>query len=196
MVRVEDLDYTPNENVSEILLSEVDLASMYEQTLVRVREVFENGGTDAEFAIESLAPYLNASEELSSCTPMQAQIIYSQISKGYSLVAGLCGKAEFDRNVAITNFKSIRGVYYLEEFAKYMKEQKAKGLSIKDTDASREHYLNTQDTVIQAKMKIDFYDALVTTLNGWKSKLYSDMGNAKNLVYAKRYSDDLSTRAN
>jgi hypothetical protein len=195
-MRVGDLNFEPAPDNSNVLLSEMDLQTMYEQTLTRVREVFENGGRDAEFAIEVLAPFLNASEELSSCTPIQAQIIYSKISKGYSVVASLYGKAQFDRNVAIANFKAIRGVYYLEEFGKYVAEQKIKGLVIKDTDASREHYLNTQDAVAQAKMKVDFYDALVATIEGWKSKLYSDMGNAKNLVYAKRYSDDLSTRAN
>lgn len=195
-MRLEDLNTEPTEEVSNVLLSEMDLQSMYEQTLVRVRDIFEHGGAEAEFAIGALAPYLNASEELSSCTPIQAQIIYSRISKGYSVVASLYGKAQFDRNVAIANFKSIRGIYYLEEFGKYVAEQKSKGLTIKDTDASREHYLNTQDAVAQAKMKVDFYDALVATIEGWKSKLYSDMGNAKNLVYAKRYSDELSTRAN
>jgi hypothetical protein len=192
-----DLTYEPTEpTTSSVLLSEMDLTHVYEQTLVRVREVFENGGTEAEFAVEMLAPYLNASEELSSCTPMQAQIIYSQISKGYSLVANLCGKAEFDRNVAISDYKSIKAMYYLEKFAGYLAEQKAKGLSVKDTDASREHYLNMQEAVIQAKMKVDFYDALVTTISGWRSKLYSDMGHAKNSAYARRYTDSLSGMAN
>ena len=196
MPRVEDLNYEPVETFCGVILSESDMHTLYEQALIRVREVFEDGGTDAAFAIEAIAPYLNASEDLSSCTPMQAQVIYATISKGYSLVSGLCAKAQFDRNVAVTNSDRICGRYYLEEFAKYVADQKNKGLTIKDTDASRKHYLNTQDEIIQAKMKIDFYDALVATMTGWKSKLYSDMGNAKNLVYAKRYSDNLPTTAN
>lgn len=192
---LDDLGFDNNEDPA-ILYSEVSAQIAYQNTLVRVTEAFQVGGDIAALSIEAMAPYLNASSELSACSSAQAQVIYSKLSKGYEIAATLHSKAVFDRNAATTQYKAIRGEFYLERFPAYVQAMKAKGIAIKDTADTKEHFLNTQQEVIDAKERVDFHEALVTLIDGWRSKLYSDMTSAKNLVYNKRFSDQLSTAAN
>ena len=192
---IDDMGFNNNEDPS-VLYSEVSAQIAYENTLVRVQEAFQEGGDVAALSVEAMAPYLNASAELSACSPAHAQVIYSKLSKGYEIASTLHSKAVLDRNAATTNYKAIRGQFYLERFPLYVQAMKAKGIAIKDTADTKEHFLNTQQEVIDAKERVDFGEALVTLIDGWRSKLYSDMTSAKNLVYNKRYSDQLSTAAN
>lgn len=192
---IADMGFDNNDDPS-VLYSEVSSQIAYDNTLVRVKDIFAGGGEEAMRGVEALAPYLNASNDLSACSPAQAQVIYTKLSKGYELVSTLHSKAVFDKNTASTNLKSVRGKFYLECFPAYLQAMKAKGVTIKDTDASREHFLNIQQDVIEAKEQVDFFEALSSLLEGWKTKLYSDMTSAKNLVYSKRFADQLSTSAN
>ena len=177
----------------EIIFSEFDAETAYQKSLANVKDIYDGKALES---IELMTPFLALSDQLSSCTPVQAQVIYSDISKGYSLISQIYGKAIFDRDNAKTELDNAQGACYLEEFPKYVAEMKSKGIIIKDTDASRTHYLNSHDRVINAKHKVDFYEAYSITVKGWQSKLYADMTNARNLVYAKRYNDDLSGKAN
>lgn len=189
-----DMGFDHNEDPS-VMYSEVSTQTAYENTLSKVRQVFVQGGDEIMHSVEALAPYLAASNELSTANPTQAQVLYSKMSKGYELCSTLHSRAVFDKNSAITNFKAIRGKYYLECFPAYVQSMKAKGVVIKDTADCKEHFLNTQQEVIDAKERVDFFEAVETLLQGWKSKLYSDMTSAKTLVYSKRFADQLSTSA-
>lgn len=177
-----------------VLMDEFDAQSAYNKALVHVKGIY-HGQHSADETIDILAPYLNMSAELSACSTARAQILYSQIAKGFEIASVLYSKAQFDLSQAQSELKATRAMYYLEKFPLYVQEMKAKGINIKDTDASREHYLNLQDEILAAKEKVDFFDAFVTACEGWKSKLFSDMTNARNTSNQKRYSDNLPTIA-
>jgi hypothetical protein len=189
------MNFNHNDDPS-VLYSEMTTQSAYENTLAKVREVFVPGGEGIMNSVEAMAPYLAASADLSVATPAEAQVLYSKLSKGYELCSTLHSRAVFDKNAATTNFKALRGKYYLERFPAYVQAMKAKGVVIKDTADCKEHFLNTQEEIISAKEQIDFHEAVETLLQGWKSKLYSDMTTAKNLTYNQRFTGQLSSEAN
>jgi hypothetical protein len=196
-ITVGDLDSQVSEHGEPgVIYSEIEIQKTYDDTLQQFRSAFAHINNDAILVIETLAPYLNMSEDLSACNASQAQVLYSKLSKGYEVISTLYSKAVYDKNTSLSQWKALRGRCYLEVFPLYLLEKKEQGITIKDTDASREHYLNTHEEVLEAKKQADFFDALVTTLDGWKSKLYSDLTTARNLMYSKRFSDNLSSIAN
>lgn len=177
---------------NNVLVSEFTLQEAYDNSLKGLSEVFD-GEKSAAVAVELMAPYLSATNGLEMCNASQAVVLYNTISKGYELITTLHGKAVYDLNKANSKLKAIRGRYYLENFRAYVIQKKAEGIDVKDTEASREHYLNTVPEIVATKEKVDFYEAFLSTIEGWKVKLYSDMNHARNIAYSKRFTDQLST---
>jgi hypothetical protein len=143
--------------------------------------------------IQMLAPYLAAISDMETANEGNAPGLLVKLSKGLELASSACASATFHYNKAKSKLKKIQGIFFLERFYEYVKEQEALGIKIKETDSSREHYVNTRDEVITASAEVAYYEAVQEQLSGMKMTLTMAISGTKAIVYSARHSDSLSS---
>lgn len=145
--------------------------------------------------IQLMAPYLAAVQEMEFVNETNAPSLLAKLSKGLELVSGALGSATFHYNRSRSKLKKIQGICFLEKFYDYVAAQESKGIKIKETDSSREHYVNTQQDVIDANAEVAYYEAVQEQLSGMKMTLTMAISSTKSIVYSNRLSDSLSSSA-
>ena len=90
----------------------------------------------------------------------------------------------------------VQGICALERFSEYVKDQKEKGVIIKETESIRESFINTQLDVISAINELSYFEAIREQLSGMKLSLTMALSSTKAIVYNPRQSDFLSGVAN
>jgi hypothetical protein len=146
--------------------------------------------------IQMLAPYLAAISNMETANETNAPSLLAKLSKGLELATSACASATFHYNRSKSKLKKIQGIYFLEKFYDYVKEQEAIGIKIKETDSSREHFVNTREEVIDAAAEVAYYEAVQEQLSGMKMTLTMAISGTKAIVYSNRTSDSLSSFAN
>lgn len=146
--------------------------------------------------IESLAYYIAAAEKVSTVNETTAPSLLATLSEGLAKVSSALASASYHSKSAKTDLKKLQGIYYLEKFPEYLQEQQEKGGKIKDTEAAKEHFLNTREEIIVAQKKVAEFEAIHEQLEGWKLNLIMSISAAKAVVYGNRMSDNLSSYAN
>lgn len=146
--------------------------------------------------IESLSYYLAAAEKVSTVNETTAPALLATLSEGLAKVSSALASATYHYKSSKTELKRLQGIYYLEKFPLYLQEQQAQGGKIKDTEAAKEHFLNTQEEIIVASHRVAEFEAIHEQLEGWKMNLVMSISAAKAVVYGNKMSDSLSSYAN
>ena len=146
--------------------------------------------------IESLHYYIAAAEKVSTVNETSAPALLATLSEGLAKVSSALASATYHYKNAKVDLKKVEGIYYLEKYPMYIKQMLDKGEKVKDTEAARTHFLNTQEEVIMAHRKVAEFEAIHEQLDGWKLNLIMSISAAKAVVYGNRVSDSLSSYAN
>ena len=146
--------------------------------------------------ISMLAPYLAAIQEMENVNEVTAPGLLAKLSKGLELTSSALASSTFHYNRTRSNLKKIQGIFFLERFSKYVAEQEALGNKVKETDTSKEHFVNTREEVIAAAAEMSYHEAVREQLSGMKTAFTMAISSAKSIVYSKTNSDSLSGYAN
>ena len=146
--------------------------------------------------IRKLVPYLAMVSELEDVNDATAPRLLAKLSEGLNLASTLFASATYHYSKAKSNLKKIQGVCALERFRDYVNDQKNKGITVKETDSTRENFINIQDDVIAASNEVAYFEAVREQLGGNKMGLTMAISATKSIVYGSRTSDSLSGCAN
>jgi len=142
-------------------------------------------------AVSSLNPYLATAANIQEAlNPVEAARILSNLSAGLAKCGSLLGAATFHMNQARAARKKAEAVVALDLFPVAAQQQ-----GIKVTDKNTEFFVNKHPTVLQAKEREAFFEALYEKLSINRNVLTMAISSARAIAFGHRDGNMLSTTA-
>lgn len=137
--------------------------------------------------VDKLNPYLACAAEIQEAqNPAQAAIILARLSKGLAECGGLLAAASFHMNQARAARKKSEAIVALDLFPSHVAELKRRGVEMKTTDKTMDHFVNQHDMVLEAKMREAFFEALYEKLSINRNVLTMAISSAKAIAFGHR----------
>lgn len=152
--------------------------------------VFSAENIDIDTMSKELGPFVSQVKRLTDVNEGTAPLILENCADGLSRVALYRAKAATKANMARTERKNIEAKVSLEEFPKWVKQNPDN----KNTDKTRELFVNQHELVIHAKKMESEAVGLLSFLDSLHQLFVMSLSSAKAIAYSSRNSDFVSGR--
>lgn len=144
--------------------------------------------------IRQLAPFLARAERMTEAAqPGYAPKLIGDLSQGFRKAGEYLAIAKYQYSSARNERKRQEAIAFIDEFPKYLKQKQAEGIDIKGTDAIRTHFVAMNATVIKAKEREAFFEAVQEQLITMKTELFMAISSAKSIAYGYKEANMLSS---
>ncbi|CAB5220863.1 hypothetical protein UFOVP244_47 [uncultured Caudovirales phage] len=146
--------------------------------------------------VAAINPFLAVAAEIYEATnTSQAPIILAKLSQGLTLCGNLIAACAYNLNQAKTNRKKAEAVVALEDFPRHVADQKKKGNDVKATDKTMSYYVDQHPSVVESRMREDFYAALYEKLSINRNVITMAISSARSIAYSHRDVNMMSSSA-
>ena len=144
-------------------------------------------------AVKKLAPFMAIAENVSEALhPAVAPKILGNLSEGFRKAGEYLAVAKYQYNTARNERKRQEAIAFIDEFPKWVRQKKLEGEEIKPTDALRAHWVAQFQTVVDAKEREAFFEAMQEQLITIKTELFMGISTAKSIAYGYKDHNMLS----
>lgn len=156
-------------------------------------EILDLRGTEIhQERLLELQRYLVLVENPQDVNEFTAPKILAQLSYGYRKAGEYLAAAKYAYANARADRKRAAAIAALDNIREYVAEQKAKGVDIRITDATRDHYIQIDPDVKRAVEIEALYDAMQEQLSTIKMEFLMAISTTKAIAYGHRDSSMIS----
>lgn len=145
--------------------------------------------------IDALAPFLAIAENIQEVNAFTAPSLIGKLSMGFRKAGEYLAVAKYNYGEARKNRKKAEAIVALDEFPKFIRNEKMNGREIKSTDDTRKFFVCQHQMVLAAIEQENFFEAIQEQLITMKSELFMAITTARSIAYGFKDANAIPTVA-